>query len=302
MSRFLFVTDLHINTVCAVRTGNPLDDVLQKLRWCVAKANELDATLLLGGDIFDKATVPYEAVNGVMDVLSGCRYTALCVWGNHDMLYRADENARRCALYTLGASGTVGFIDNTVVSYPDCYVGGQLPLETRDKPQLLVYHGFLEQKDGRFTVSVSDLVGCSSPALVLLGHDHVEYADYVVNDHIAVVRPGSLFRNRRVSTSDRVPKAVYVEVENGSIRHSLLEVSVARSASDIFSVSGSMPESVTSSDSSTMSYDTLLELLRNSSGGDGLSFMDALRMVAPDDVVSYCEGILGAASVQKKGK
>ena len=30
--------------------------------------------------------------------------------------------------------------------------------------------------------------------------------------------------------------------------------------------------------------------------------MDALRMVAPDDVVSYCEGILGAASVQKKGK
>lgn len=296
MSRFLFITDLHITTTCPVRTGNPLEDVCSKLRWCVDFVNEHDATLLLGGDIFDKPTVPLEAINMVIEVLRGCRRMPLGVWGNHDQLYRAAENNPKCALYTLASSRVIALIDDRDVEFEDCTVTNVLPLQTSSSPQILIYHGFLNQKDGRFTVPLSDIVSPSSPTLVLLGHDHIEYADLELSDSVTVVRPGSLFRNRRVETSERPPKGVYVEVSNGSISHSLVEVP-ARSFDSIFAVKtdGFVAPS------EDVDYDKLLETLQASCGSDDLTFIDALSSVADEDVVLYCEGVV-AESLQSSAR
>lgn len=293
MSKFVFITDLHATSTCPVRTGDPLKDCLAKVSWCVDLANENGATLLLGGDLFDRPCVPYDVSNSLCEVLLGAKIPVYAVRGNHDMLFRSMENDKKCAVRALSNAG-VRFLDGQTVDFGDCVLTNQLPLKTRSVPQILMYHGFLNQPDGVFSVSMADLT-VQSPTMVLLGHDHVEYESMQLNDHVKVVRPGSLFRNRRVSTSDRNPKAVFVIVESGTVYSQLIEVP-ARSASEIFQAKAVTAQSVETDD---VDYASLIEQLKNTSSEE-LSFMDIVAKVATDDVYGYISNALDSCRMNAK--
>lgn len=57
MKHFVFITDLHIGAGVNVRTGNPYDDIEKKLAWTLDYCYKNNATLLIGGDVFDKPTI-----------------------------------------------------------------------------------------------------------------------------------------------------------------------------------------------------------------------------------------------------
>lgn len=294
MSRFLFITDLHLQSSSVSRTGDPLQDCIDKLRWVVSKANADSSILLIGGDVFDRASPSYEVFNAFVDVLLGATVPVYAIKGNHDMLFMSDANDRKCALSALYKSGLLISLDGKTVDLGDCVLTNELPLVTRSKPQVAMFHGFLNTPDDkRFTVKVQDLM-CGSDSVVLLGHDHADYGVTVLSESVSVVRPGSLFRNKRDVSSDRVPCIVRVEVSNGRVFVSREDVP-CRPWSEV------MRESkVRVSDSdSDVDYQGLIEQLR-SSQSTCRSFMDIVRSVTTDDISAYIEGILSESKLNSK--
>lgn len=300
MVRLFFITDLHITTTCSSRVDSPLDAIIGKLQWVVDYCNRNSASLVMGGDIFDTPTVTFEAYNALVSVLRNVRCGVYVVWGNHDMLYRSVENNRKCTLYTLIESGVVKELctGTDVILGSELALTSSLPLRTRQIPQVLVYHGFLEQRDGLFTVTMSDLLGCESGgmSLVLLGHDHTKYDDVVLPNGVTVVRCGSFFRNRRDESCRRQVYGVLVECSNGFIQHTLVEVP-ARAPDEVFASKSS--QQVADAQLGEVNYDALISSLRSSTGSQDLTFREALCAVAEQAVVSYCETLVSNKIVKK---
>ena len=297
MAGLLFITDLHITTTCSSRVDDPLSTIVRKLEWCLSFCESRGIPLVLGGDVFDTPTVSFEAYNAVYAVLKRFSHGVYAVWGNHDMLYRSRENVRKCSLYALIQSGVV----RELHAGEDVVFGGlfrltcRLPLQTCSIPQVLVYHGFLNQRDGDFTVDVTDLVGCESLSLVLLGHDHTKYDDLQLSSNVIVVRPGSFYRNRRDESCRRQVYGVWVDAGVSGIRHTLVEVP-AGTPDEVFASKSS--DSLVAVD--VVDYDALLTSLRESTGSEDMTFVEALSSVAPKEVVSYCEGLVSSVNVIKQ--
>lgn len=300
MVRVFFITDLHITTSCSSRVDDPLKTVIRKLEWCADYCNCREAALVLGGDVFDTPTVTFEAYNAVVGVLRKFRFGVYAVWGNHDMLYRTSDNNHKCSLYSLFDSGVVRELrsDTDIVLGSCLSLTTRLPLRACPIPQVLVYHGFLEQRDGVFSVSLADLLSCDgkeNTTMVLLGHDHTKYADLVLDNGVIVVRPGSFFRNRRDESCHRQVYGVLVESSGARLSHTLVEVP-AGTPDEVFAVK-TTKEELGSSDS--ISYDALLSSLRSSTGFQDMTFTEALSAVAGSDVVEYCSGLLSSSNVKK---
>lgn len=284
-NRFIFFSDCHITTSAPFRVGDPLQDIISKLEYVIEKANSYDALILIGGDVFDKPTIPYEAYTAVCEVFKKATYTPIAIKGNHDQLFRCDDNDKKTTIYNAFKLGVLRELKSPM-DVCSCVLTPDKSLINRDKPQILVYHGFLNVKDGKHTVYVDDLAGVTTPTLVLLGHDHVEY-DPVQIGSCMVYRIGSLFRDQRVVTSNRTPKMLYIEVENGQFRTELLEVP-ARSVTDIFRETSGKVTTEVSSD-----YDTLISEFKNISEEDN-DLMSLVSRVADGPVYQYIENLLNS--------
>lgn len=284
-NRFIFFSDCHITTSAPFRVGDPLQDIISKLEYVIEQANSYDALILIGGDVFDKPTIPYEAYTAVCEVFKKAKYTPIAIKGNHDQLFRCDDNDKKTTIYNAFKLGVLRELKSPM-DVCSCVLTPDKSLINRDKPQILVYHGFLNVKDGKHTVYVDDLAGVTTPTLVLLGHDHVEY-DPVQIGSCTVFRIGSLFRDQRVVTSNRTPKMLYIEVENGQFRTELLEVP-ARSVTDIFRETSGKVTTEVSSD-----YDTLISEFKNISEEDN-DLMSLVSRVADGPVYQYIENLLNS--------
>lgn len=277
----LFVTDLHLCSSCDSRTGDPLADILSKLAWCIDYCNARGLHLVCGGDWFDTPTVSPEVQNGLLDVLSQARMTVYGVWGNHDLLYRADANKRRCSLYTL--RDKITFLDELPegISMDGYQLCGSLA-SVASEPAVVVLHSFLDVPDGRYSVSRADLVSVQQPTLVLLGHDHSVYSPEVIGN-VSVYRIGSLFRNRRIDSQRRGVYALEVHYAASGVFDADVVVVPSRSFEDIFATG-----TLIHTEACTGGYDALIGALGGSGLPDDKTLGDALRMVASDDVVDYC--------------
>lgn len=284
-NRFIFFSDCHITTSAPFRVGDPLQDIISKLEYVIEQANSYDALILIGGDVFDKPTIPYEAYTAVCEVFKKAKYTPIAIKGNHDQLFRCDDNDKKTTIYNAFKLGVLRELKSPM-DVCSCVLTPDKSLINRDKPQILVYHGFLNVKDGKHTVYVDDLAGVTTPTLVLLGHDHVEY-DPVQIGSCTVFRIGSLFRDQRVVTSNRTPKMLYIEVENDQFRTELLEVP-ARSVTDIFRETSGKVTTEVSSD-----YDTLISEFKNISEEDN-DLMSLVSRVADGPVYQYIENLLNS--------
>lgn len=288
MNGLLFITDVHLCGACSSRVDDPWEAIGSKLRAVVSCCNEWGYGLIIGGDLFDTPTVSFELYNRLVGVLSGLSEPCYVVWGNHDMLYRSMGNAHKCSLYALVAAGVVRLIGEetmVVLGGSPVRLTSVLPLGTASVPQVLVYHGFLEIRDGIFTVSQADLLGCASDAVVLLGHDHAVYDDVVLSNGVRIVRCGSFYRNRRDASCYRGVFACEVRCAGGVLH--TRRVSVPCKSPDV--IFAAKDSAVLASKSAVVDYGELVGLLEGVSREKGISFEEAVAAVTTP---AECEYIL----------
>lgn len=231
MTSFIFITDLHITDRVPFRTGDPLEDVIAKIDFTVDYANKADAQLLIGGDIYDSPVVSYRASTRAALAFSRAKYRPIVVKGNHDQMYRNDDYDEKTALYAGIRLGVFQELTEPL-DFGSCILTPCKTPPDTDKPVILMYHGFLNIRDGKLTVTSDELREFRTPTVALLGHDHIEY-DPITIGNATVYRIGSLFRNRRVATSDRAPKLLHVLPVNGGFSAHLVSVP-AKSVTEIF--------------------------------------------------------------------
>lgn len=280
MTNFVFITDLHISTSYTNRTGSPVDDLLAKLEFVYKFAYEHTAAVLIGGDLFHTCTVPREAYLKVQDFFKRWRYdiNTYCIRGNHDMLFRSEQNNSKTDLESLYNTEFISSIDHITIDLGEVIITNKLPLRDQSKPQILMFHGFLGIKDGTFTVPMES-IAVSSETLVLLGHDHNEHPVMTVGS-ATVIRPGSLMRVARDEGSQRQPQLTFITVKDGHFEYEFVTVP-AKSYDECFAAKEAK------SDLSQMAdYESLVSELKNFRTEE-LTFKEVLSAVADEEAAEY---------------
>lgn len=284
MRDFVFSTDWHVSTTNNVRTGDILGDLIVKIRFIVDYCNRNDCQLLVGGDVFDKSSVPDIAKNELIEVLRKLKKKAIVIEGNHDRRYNNEEFIGHTSLGTLVSAGVVELL--TTIDYPEVQLTSVKPMKTIGKPQIGMFHGFLNQEDGKNTVYFQDIL-ITDRALVLLGHDHVEYEDTEIGS-VTVIRPGSLIRGTRQDTNLRQPKLVRIRIkDNGTFVTKDVPITTARDCEEIFKT-----KKVTLGKAEkTQHYDKIIDQIRNAKSGD-ISLMEGLRLVTSEEVCNFIQDLV----------
>ena len=116
--RIIYQGDLHLRSTVPVNRIDAYGEAqFNKLRQLVGFANDRDATLMLGGDIFDTYKVAPEIVNKANEILMGSNYDIVAVVGQHDIPYHVVDLMKSPvqSLVDSGAIPTVGIGDSFLV-------------------------------------------------------------------------------------------------------------------------------------------------------------------------------------------
>lgn len=228
----VFITDCHFKESSSVRTGSISQDLLAKLEYVVSYCMAHNCILTLGGDLFDRSIVSDSLKLSVAKVLSPLKGKVYSVTGNHCRLYGSDEHAYKTSYNLLAELGVFIDLDRIPgVDLGDFYLTGQKPIKSVGKPQLVIFHGFLNKDDGLNTFLLSDIESTDN-ICVCLGHDHIPYPLYETSN-VRVIRPGSFIRDTRIPEHMRVPNLVHLHLSNGTFKFKLVPIK-CRDSSEIF--------------------------------------------------------------------
>lgn len=287
MDGFIFITDLHITANCAVRTGDVLDDVCKKIEHVVEYANLVGLPIVIGGDVFDKPTVPDFVKAAAARVFRRAEKPIYAISGNHDTLYNNDEFNVRTSYNLFVETGLFTDFTGKTIDLGEYVLTNELPLVTNGKPTVCVYHGFWNVDDGRWNCKTTDVVGTEDEVLVLLGHDHTVYEDEMPRGNVRVVRPGSLLRGIRVDEQNRTPSMVVCSL-NGEKWVAERAPIQCRAASEIFTAKRFELKPTEVRDS----YEGIIGRLKEAKSGE-MTLEDALKEVTEQDVIDYINLCLG---------
>lgn len=291
--KFVFITDLHVSGVSNVRLGDYLQDVCDKLDYVVNYCNANDATLLIGGDVFDKAIVADSVKSAVASCLAKAYNKPISIMGNHDRIFESDEQTYKTSYNVLATCGCVSDISNSSLRLPSNLLITNLADDMgTDTPTIGLFHGFLNQEDGRNTFR-SSCIG-NANGIVLLGHDHSVHKDLKVNNMV-IVRPGSFSRIDRTEESMRTPNMVVIEFDEVSqtIKHEYVPIAVAKDSEDIFKTKIDHAKTTNG-----LSYMGLLLSLNNKKENDD-DLITLLGNCASYKVVGYVQEILSNKLTKK---
>lgn len=115
MRSIIFTADNHLTSKTPVyRTDDYAATGLRKLDFLVATANEHDAPLVFGGDIFDQAVGPLWFINQVIQKLQRVKAGCYGVYGNHDSHFH-NPDLMRTQFGLLLVSGALQLISTTLI-------------------------------------------------------------------------------------------------------------------------------------------------------------------------------------------
>lgn len=278
MADYVFITDTHFTASSNVRVGDYFQDLKDKLSYVVEKANEWNATIIHSGDFFDKPSVADFVKSEVSEILQKAIHKPFVIYGNHDTLFNNPEKNYKTSLNVLITNGVVKLL--TKVEFEDHILTSQIPVEELGKPQIVLYHGFLNSSDKYNNLTFAD-IQTTSPTLVLLGHDHVPYDD-VEMGNITYSRIGSFARAIRNDSEQRNPQMLRVRVTKDKIVKKLYPIK-CKDFQLIFKEKKQKVENL-------VDYSDLIEQIRSADTRD-LSLMDAVRMVADENTVHYIRSV-----------
>lgn len=291
MRNLVFITDLHFKASSGTRTGDLLTDLVDKLSWVVGYCNSVDASLLIGGDFFDRPSVPDVVKNRVAPILMQVRNGVYGISGNHDRLYDNPAFNYKTSWMTLVSTGVVRDVDSGDIDLGDVVLSSRVPIEDKGKPCVFMYHGFLNKDDGRNTFRFTDIGEHGNELLICLGHDHKVYEPLVFDSRTVILRPGSFQRCVRAEESERQPELVHIVVDNGKISYNNIEIDCR----DWRLIFGTKEGGVSRSEVHA-SYDDVIKQISGASKTQ-LSFEDVLRSVGSDDVVFYLMKLLDGVKI-----
>lgn len=274
-----------------MRVGDFLKDAVAKLTYVRDYCNEHDARCLIGGDIFDKPSVPDEVKNAILPILRSFKYMPFAIFGNHDIAYNNEGMLCKTSYQTLVGAGCITPIDG---DYATDFIGSTevtitnvKPIMGTGKPTIAMFHAFLNQDDGvKWSVYTTDLLTATDETLVLLGHDHGLYEDVEVSNNVKVIRPGSLLRVSRDQTSQRTPCLIDITLVDGKWHTKRIDIP-SKAFDDAFLAKADTP---TASEVHA-TYEDVIKLLSQSTTTE-LTFVDALGMVTTEEVTHYIQGLL----------
>lgn len=285
------IIDPHASSRSNIRTGDILEDVNKKLTFVVDYCNANDATLMIAGDVFDKNQVLDVVKNRIAANLKRLKYKALVIPGNHDLRYNNPDQLEYTSIGNLIITGVVELL--TTIDYEDFRITSVKPLETIGKPQIAMFHGFLNVDDGLNSVYFTDLT-TQDPCLCLLGHDHVEYEPLLVGT-VKVIRPGSFLRGIRNDTNIREPKMVHMRINKDGVKHKLVPITVGRDCAEIFKT-----KKVTISKAQQVeTYEKIINQIKESQSAD-MTLKAALELVTTPEVVQFIESVVDSGNLKKQ--
>lgn len=296
MRDFIFITDLHLTSHSNVRTGDIVQDHKKKLEFVVDYANKHDALLLMGGDIFDRPSVPDFVKSELAPILLKCKYKPYAISGNHDMLFASHSKDFKTSLNLWSTHDIVKLLETE--DFGEFVLTSVLPLKTVGKPQLAIFHGFLNIEDGAYTVHMSDLQ-TTDPTLLCLGHDHLVY-EPVQLGAVRVVRPGSFSRKERVDEQMRIPQLVHIRFNPESDKKwgiKVVPIKTARTPEEIFKTK----KYTVSTKDSRDSYQAVIDAIKSVQGNE-MTFSSALHTVADPEVEMFVLDILNQQNIKKQLK
>lgn len=282
---FVWITDSHFMSASSVRTGDVLEDSISKLKWVVDYCISHNAVLLHSGDLFDKPSVPDMVKSPVIAELKRLPNPCIAVSGNHDDLYGSAEYAYKTSFNVLETSGVIHNLNGDVLDLGDVIISNQLPIADRGKPQIVLYHGFLNTQD-KLNVSFGDIQNKNDQVYLLLGHDHAEYEPVVFNT-TKIFRTGSFLRVSREESSLRVPKILHIKLIDGVLKSKLVPIDVARPAEEVFRTKlfsiSKAKQSIT--------YESIINQIKQVNQNK-LTLKDAVLQVSTEDVYNYIHNLL----------
>ena len=291
---FVFICDLHITSHSRVRNGDVVQDLKDKLQFVVDYCNKVDAVLLIGGDLFDKPSVPDYVKSELAPVLRTAKHIPIAVSGNHDRLYDNPEYNFKTSFNVWKSHGLLRSVDEEPIDLGDVIVTGTLPIKTEGKFHIALYHGFLNQEDGRNTLHFDD-IQTEDQTYVLLGHDHVEYEPVQYKENVKIFRPGSFLRGIRQDAQYRNPQMLHIRVTD-KLQYKLVPIK-CRDFSEIFKTK----EAKITQSQKHSSYEDIINQIRNAAQGD-LTFEQAISQVGDPEVVEFTKQLLMQANQENSNK
>ena len=296
MKDFVFICDLHITGQSKVRSGDVLEDIANKLEYVVSYCLANKATLLIGGDVFDKPSVPDYIKSRLAPILMKLRGDIYCVAGNHSRLYDNPEFNYKTSYNVWESHGVIKDLDSIEgVDFNEVYLTGQKPIITRGKPQIVVYHGFLNQEDGRNTLYYTD-IQTTDPTYILLGHDHVEYEPLQYTSNVKIFRPGSFLRGIRQDAQYRTPIMVHIRANGEKLSFKNVPIQ-CRDFNEIFKTKEAKVTKAQVADT----YDNIISQIRKAQQAD-LTFDQAVSQVADPDVKEFIMNLHEQAKIDNQHK
>lgn len=283
---FVMITDTHFMNSSRVRTGDVLEDLATKLEFVRDYCNEHNCILLHGGDMFNTPSVPDTVKNRLFPIFASFNNDVYAIPGNHDELYNSYDHINKTSYQTLVSSGLIKDLYNKTIDLGECILTSQKPLITRGKPQICLYHGFLNQDDGNWTFYFQD-INTQDPTYILLGHDHVVYDPLQFLPNVKIIRPGSFHRQTRQAEHLRQPVLVHIRIKDGKLQFKRVEIATARPFSEIFTAKETNITKAQQHDS----YEDIIKQIRDARVGE-MTFTQALQQVAPETIVDYATKLL----------
>ena len=288
---YVVINDPHFTLQSNIRTGNILDDLIYKLDRVVEACNTWDSTLLITGDVFDKATVPDEVKSRLIKSLKQAKHVPIVIFGNHDLLWSNEEKNVKTSLNLLIEAGVVKNLTGTTIQVEQdgkvlYELTNKLPIVDKGHAQLVLFHGFLNKEDGRCTFNFTD-IQTDDPCLIVLGHDHVTY-DPIKYKNSTILRFGSFCRGIRIDEHLRIPQMARVRFEGSRFVYKLYNIP-CRDASLIFKEKAARLQQVVQGGS----YSEIIEQMKKSAEEKEVSLSQLFRQVtAEDEVLSFLEDSL----------
>lgn len=260
--RLIVVGDIHLAVNPPGRRAEGyLEELFAMLDEIIAKANELDASVALIGDLFHHkrwSRVPHWLVDMLMMKLAQIKRTVIVLPGNHDLADGSMESFSRQPIALLRFLPNVRFAGMGVMVYVEhdvkdsgIYVAGipGIAAVTEARPEtlplygercdVLLVHGPISDRVMPWPTWQPDQLGLDCQVM-LYGHQH-DAARVVRNVHPIVIATGSIARGA-IHEADHTPSYVvltFTDGGNDGSRPALANVQIeelraARPAAEIY--------------------------------------------------------------------
>lgn len=223
--KFLCTADWHI------RKENPkyrkdayFEAQIEKVKWIIQKANDLDAHLLIAGDIFDSPKAGYMVTNRVSRELQRMVNSVITCFGNHDTTFHS-QNLSNTPYGNLIVNRVIE--ENTtffteMVSIVSLGWEGAEPKPVKGDTNILLGHVSVFEKEVPFwctngiTAKQANRM-YSEFDYCIFGDIHIPFVDG------KIINPGSLSRSTTAQV-DFQPRAYFLDTEIGKITEILIPI------------------------------------------------------------------------------